>query len=232
LRRYHGRHTKGQNWIEVLTNYFLHGRYSIYDGLWRCLYFLNFSPNHEIQEFAKNYVFHLWKFRNVFFFNTLHSLAPLRYYQWIFVISFQNWYYNTLGAWLCFMWNLRISCRNMVLLTKFLDFVIFGTRDLMHNGEKLNKFYHLHKLSYPIVHAENNLSKLQFNFDHFIWPILTLLGSISFMQEYPSIYNKIFYLVIFLRLGRDGSVVELVTGKLWLWVPLVLDAFTLWRYLE
>jgi hypothetical protein len=28
----------------------------------------------------------------------------------------------------------------------------------------------------PIFHAENNLSKLQFNFAHFIGPILTLRG--------------------------------------------------------
>jgi hypothetical protein len=28
----------------------------------------------------------------------------------------------------------------------------------------------------PIVHAENNLSKLKFNFAHFIGPILTLRG--------------------------------------------------------
>jgi hypothetical protein len=38
--------------------------------------------------------------------------------------------------------------RNMVISTKFMDFVMFGTRDLGHNGEKFNKLYHLNKLSY------------------------------------------------------------------------------------
>jgi hypothetical protein len=59
----------------------------------------------------------------------------------------------------------------MVILTKFLDFVMFGTKDLGHNGVKLKK-----NLPSPqtIIYAENNLSKLQFNFAHFIGPILTL----------------------------------------------------------
>jgi hypothetical protein len=29
--------------------------------------------------------------------------------------------------------------RNMVISTKFMDFVMFGTRDLGHSGEKLKK---------------------------------------------------------------------------------------------
>jgi hypothetical protein len=57
---------------------------------------------------------------------------------------------------------------------------MFGTRDLGHSGEKFKKFYHLHKRSYiPIFHAENNLSKLEFNFAHFIGLILTHLGPAS-----------------------------------------------------
>jgi hypothetical protein len=35
----------------------------------------------------------------------------------------------------------------MVVLAKLLDFMMFGTRDLRHNGEKLKKKY-LHKPSY------------------------------------------------------------------------------------
>jgi hypothetical protein len=71
--------------------------------------------------------------------------------------------------------------RNMVMLTKFFDFVMFGTRDLGHNGVNLKKItisisYHI----CPIFHAENNLSKLQFNFAHFIGPILTLRGPAPF----------------------------------------------------
>jgi hypothetical protein len=73
----------------------------------------------------------------------------------------------------------------MVILTKFLDFVMFGTRDLGHNGVKFKKFtisinHHIHVC--PIFHAENNLSKLQFNFAHFIGPILTLRGPTSFQN--------------------------------------------------
>ena len=65
----------------------------------------------------------------------------------------------------------------MAILTKFLDFAMFGTRDLGHNGKKLEKntIYINHYIC-PIFHVENNLSKLQFNFAHFIGPILTLRG--------------------------------------------------------
>jgi hypothetical protein len=31
----------------------------------------------------------------------------------------------------------------MAILTKFLDFVMFGTRDLGHNGKNQKKNYHL-----------------------------------------------------------------------------------------
>jgi hypothetical protein len=43
---------------------------------------------------------------------------------------------------LCEIWEFH--SRNMLILTKFLDFVMFGTRELWHNGEKFEKFYHLH----------------------------------------------------------------------------------------
>jgi hypothetical protein len=61
--------------------------------------------------------------------------------------------------------------------SKFLDFVMFGTGDLGHNGEKLKTIaISLNHHICPIFHAENNLSKLQLNFAHFIGPILTLRG--------------------------------------------------------
>jgi hypothetical protein len=70
--------------------------------------------------------------------------------------------------------------RNMVNFSKFLDFVMFGTGDLGHSGEKLKKItiFINHHIC-PIFHAENNLSKLQFNFAHFTGPILTLRGLTS-----------------------------------------------------
>jgi hypothetical protein len=66
----------------------------------------------------------------------------------------------------------------MVILTKFLDIVMFATRDLGHNGEKLKKkmIISINNHICPIFHAEDNLSKLQFNFAPFIGPILTIRG--------------------------------------------------------
>jgi hypothetical protein len=79
----------------------------------------------------------------------------------------------------------------MVILTKFFDFVMFGTRDLGHNGEKLKKKITIsinHHIC-PIFLAEDNLSKLQFNFVHFIGLILSLRGlstkSIIKILPYP-----------------------------------------------
>jgi hypothetical protein len=66
----------------------------------------------------------------------------------------------------------------MTILTKLLDFAMFGTRDLGHNSEKLKKItISINHYICPIFHVENNLSKLPFNFAHFIGPILTLRGS-------------------------------------------------------
>jgi hypothetical protein len=84
----------------------------------------------------------------------------------------------------------------MVILTKFLDFVMFGTGDLGHNGEKLKKnIFSLNHHIYPIFHAENNLSKLQFNFAHFSGPILTLRGPASLfcllMEVSPQKYGTL-----------------------------------------
>jgi hypothetical protein len=78
--------------------------------------------------------------------------------------------------------------RNMVILTKFLDFVMFGTRDLGHNGVKFKKMYHLHKPSYM---SYLSCRKLQFNFALFIGPILTLRGPTSFFGLYACFNLKI-----------------------------------------
>jgi hypothetical protein len=74
--------------------------------------------------------------------------------------------------------------RNMVIFSKFLDFVMFGTGDLGHNAEKFKKKKNIISINHhicPIFHAENNLSKLQFNFAHFIRPILTTRWLTSFV---------------------------------------------------
>jgi hypothetical protein len=44
----------------------------------------------------------------------------------------------------------------------------------------------------PIFHVENNLSKLQFNFAHFIGPILTLRGPAPLRAMGPLVLEKIF----------------------------------------
>jgi hypothetical protein len=70
----------------------------------------------------------------------------------------------------------------MVILTKFLDFVMFGTRDLGHNDIKFKKIsinHHIHALYF----MQKTMSKLQFNFAHFIGPILTLQGPTSLIWK-------------------------------------------------
>jgi hypothetical protein len=93
------------------------------------------------------------------------------------------------GCALCEIWEFH--CVNMVILTKFLDFVTFGTRDLGHNGEKFRFFfYHFHKPSCMLyLLCRNNLSKLQFNFGHFIGQILTLRWPTSLLFLYH--WNRI-----------------------------------------
>jgi hypothetical protein len=68
-------------------------------------------------------------------------------------------------------------CINIVAFCKSLDFVMFETKNVMHTSAELKMLttlinYHM----CPIFHAENNLSKLQFNFTHSIGSILTLRG--------------------------------------------------------
>jgi hypothetical protein len=53
----------------------------------------------------------------------------------------------------------------MVILTKFVDFVMFGTRDLEHNGEKFKKCYHLHKPSHmPYLTCRKQFVKTSIQF--------------------------------------------------------------------
>jgi hypothetical protein len=80
----------------------------------------------------------------------------------------------------------------MVIFSKFLDLVMFETKDLRHISAKLKIFIFL--INYhtcPIFHAENNLSKLQFNFTHFIESILNLRGPTSFVLQVKLTYNSI-----------------------------------------
>jgi hypothetical protein len=82
----------------------------------------------------------------------------------------------------------NFNSRNMVIFTEFLDFVMFGTRDLGHNSDF---FFKLPKISinhhnYAVFHAENNLSKLQLSFFHFhSGLILTLRGPTSLNSGQP-----------------------------------------------
>jgi hypothetical protein len=67
---------------------------------------------------------------------------------------------------------------------------MFGTRDLGHNGKKLKKKKITISINHyicPIFHVENNLSKLQFNFAHFIGPILTLRGPAPFTAKVQAV---------------------------------------------
>jgi hypothetical protein len=82
--------------------------------------------------------------------------------------------------------NNKNNSRNMAILTKFLDFAMFGTRDLGLNGKKFLKItISINHYICPIFHVENNLSKLQFNFAHFIGPILTVRGPAPFHPATP-----------------------------------------------
>jgi hypothetical protein len=67
--------------------------------------------------------------------------------------------------------------RNMVnfYFSKLLDFGMFGTMAKISKNFTISINHHIS----PIFHAENNLSKLQFNLAHFIGPILTLRGPTS-----------------------------------------------------
>jgi hypothetical protein len=61
--------------------------------------------------------------------------------------------------------------RNMAIFSTFLNFVMFGIGISGTMAKKITIFINPHMCS--IFHAENNLSKLQLNFSHFIgrfWP--------------------------------------------------------------
>jgi hypothetical protein len=97
----------------------------------------------------------------------------------------------------------------MVIFSKFLDFVMFGTGDLGHNGKKLKQkitiFINHHTCICPIFHAVNDLSKLQFNFAHFIALILTLRGPTSlayFVYHVNTLLKWITSTCIFIKQNR------------------------------
>jgi hypothetical protein len=70
--------------------------------------------------------------------------------------------------------------RNMAIFSKFLDFGMFGIGDLGTLAKNSKTFtISINLYICPILHAESNLLKLQFNFAHFIGPILTLRGPTS-----------------------------------------------------
>jgi hypothetical protein len=80
------------------------------------------------------------KIKKCLFFNT----STFSLHQDIIIIESLLHYFKTdiimhleHGCALCEIWEFR--CRNMVILTKILDFVMFGTRNLRHNDEKLKK---------------------------------------------------------------------------------------------
>jgi hypothetical protein len=76
---------------------------------------------------------------------------------------------------------LNFHSRNMVIFSKFLDFVMFGTRDLRHNGTMAKKKitisinYHICPISMQKIICQNFNSILPF-----IGPILTHVGPTSF----------------------------------------------------
>jgi hypothetical protein len=50
--------------------------------------------------------------------------------------------------------------KNILIFSKFLDFVMLGTGDIGQNGEKFKFFYHLHKQSYmPYIVLGVRISK-------------------------------------------------------------------------
>jgi hypothetical protein len=92
----------------------------------------------------------------------------------------------------------------MAILTKFVDFAMFGTRDLGHNVQNFLKRITISINHYicRIFHVENNLSKLQLNFVHFIGPILTLRG--------PAPFSALFGIVIVCVIALYCNVVGLL----------------------
>jgi hypothetical protein len=116
------------------------------------------SPkHHEIQAFGQNYHISTMKFSTF-----TYSTALLQvHYNISFEVMSQRFIddniFNILMEQGCASIKNQVlknkhfvdfHSRNMVIFSKFLDIVIFGTGNLGQNGEKFKKFYHLHKPSY------------------------------------------------------------------------------------
>jgi hypothetical protein len=108
------------------------------------------------------------------------------------------------GCASCEIWEFH--SRNMAILTKFLDFAMFGTRDPGHNGKKSKKFaMSINHYICSIFHVENNLSKLQFNFAHFVGPILTLCGPAPlFKYTLRWLTTLRFYFIVFKGISYEA----------------------------
>jgi hypothetical protein len=77
--------------------------------------------------------------------------------HWDIIINESLWHYFKIDIVMhfghgCALCEIReLYFRNMVILTKFLDFMMtlmFGTKDHWHNGAKFINFHHLDKPSY------------------------------------------------------------------------------------
>jgi hypothetical protein len=125
----------------------------------------------ESQNSLKITIFLLWKLTIVFYY--YYRPAPLRYYDyWIFVKPFKNSYYNAVGTWMYFMWNLRI------LLQKYGNFGFFyvwdkGSRTHWRKIQK-NFTISINHHTCPIFNAENDSSILTISWSRF-WPCMGLV---------------------------------------------------------
>jgi hypothetical protein len=97
----------------------------------------------------------------------------------------------------------HFHCKNMVILSKFLDFVMFEAKDLAHINAKLKIFITLINYHFcPIFHAENMLSK----FTHFKGPILTLLGPTSLLEKIVLLISHVqFTFISIMKFYSDGQ---------------------------
>jgi hypothetical protein len=104
------------------------------------------SPkHHEIQEFAKNCHISAMKTNEMFVFLIPAQPCSTKILSLINLCDITIIHLEQ-GCAVCEIWEFH--SRNMVIWIKFMDFVIFGTTDLGHNGKKFKKIYHLNKPSY------------------------------------------------------------------------------------
>jgi hypothetical protein len=98
------------------------------------------SPkHHEIQEFGKNYHISVMKFSNF-----TYSTALLQVHYNSFEVMSQRFNNDNIlvEQAVLVLKNkhfVDFHSRNMVIFSKLLDFVMSGTGDLGHNGEKVKK---------------------------------------------------------------------------------------------